>query len=559
VVSQAAQFVFRVVDQLMQEVDVITMGLRLLSDVMNNLTSAYRDQCLKTILRALKLYAPPPPAHRPGTEIGQTAVNTSNAATANPYSSLLAASSQHTTAKGSQKHRKPIELTRYDTQFATVPEKQRYQQISQDYVQYVQVLELDEKMQVITPRTAARRREEAKAAERAKQKKSEDEVLVQRPQIIIQGRARQNHEAIKLAMQEAMEAKHAEANNSTNTAADNDEDFLSSTRPPSANITSEKISTPTVMRSTANSRATTPDRPSSSASSRPPTSSRPSSGMAEHKVKDLNAKSSSSPQKMRASYRVKSRSEEDTNNAEKETKKGWKGSKGVLGRAALERRTADEVSRNTELHLSSIPSTASILKHEKEKYMAKNTINMADFKLPDVLPTDSLEPGSLEQKPIQDTNNSNIIAQQESSSLAIENSEPAGAVDDAKAGTSTAVNSWLPTYQPAKRKKRLILEDLPDVSCEIFRGFEGQMQANVVLIQGYATLLKMLTESPANRELAFKNGALEIAAEVALVCAAIPKVLGYFVEVVNTLFSDALDDFLEQQVKISWFYEYISS
>lgn len=110
-----------------------------------------------------------------------------------------------------------------------------------------------------------------------------------------------------------------------------------------------------------------------------------------------------------------------------------------------------------------------------------------------------------------------------------------------------SVANWVPSAATRKKKAVLVLEKLPEVACGTFKGFAGQMQANVVLTQAFATLLRMLLVSYANRDYAFKKSVLEAAANVALVCAAMPKVLEYFVVVVSTMYADGFGDPTDDQ------------
>lgn len=110
-----------------------------------------------------------------------------------------------------------------------------------------------------------------------------------------------------------------------------------------------------------------------------------------------------------------------------------------------------------------------------------------------------------------------------------------------------SVTSWVPSLPNPKTKKQLVLEKLPEVACSTFRGFQGQMQSNIVLMQGFATLLKMMTINYANRDFGFKQNAVESAADIVLVCAAMPRVLEYFVELVNTMYADGFGDPVDDQ------------
>lgn len=64
------------------------------------------------------------------------------------------------------------------------------------------------------------------------------------------------------------------------------------------------------------------------------------------------------------------------------------------------------------------------------------------------------------------------------------------------------------------------------------------MRENVVLVQAFATLLRLLLSNYGHREWAFQHHVLEEIADVVLVCASMPKVLEYFMEILHTLYTE---------------------
>lgn len=114
--------------------------------------------------------------------------------------------------------------------------------------------------------------------------------------------------------------------------------------------------------------------------------------------------------------------------------------------------------------------------------------------------------------------------------------------------------SWVPSMNQAKKKKKkLILTPLPEVSCPTFRGFGNLMQSSVALNQSFASLLKILTSNYGNRVYAFEHSVHEEIAEIVLVCPAMPRVLEYFVEIIETMYKEGFGDPLlmwEDQIPI---------
>eukprot|EP01033_Poteriospumella_lacustris_P002124 gene2124-1549_t len=121
--------------------------------------------------------------------------------------------------------------------------------------------------------------------------------------------------------------------------------------------------------------------------------------------------------------------------------------------------------------------------------------------------------------------------------------------DDAAAerppGDDVGVRAWVPSIATLiKRAKRVkfVKQPLPPAPRAMFRGFAHQMPTNLVLTAAFAALLQLLLVNYGNRDWAFSHGLLPEVAEVALDCAAMPQLLEYFVELVETLCREGLGD-----------------
>ncbi len=126
-----------------------------------------------------------------------------------------------------------------------------------------------------------------------------------------------------------------------------------------------------------------------------------------------------------------------------------------------------------------------------------------------------------------------------------------GIIDKTLGASNDSNTEWLPNVSSTilrKQKPKFRLEALPITEFPKFRIFDYQMKENVVLIQGYATILKLLLQSYSNREYVFKNHLLSEFAEIVLVCPAIPKILEYFIDIFHVLYSEGIGDPLD----ITW-------
>jgi len=138
-------------------------------------------------------------------------------------------------------------------------------------------------------------------------------------------------------------------------------------------------------------------------------------------------------------------------------------------------------------------------------------------------------------------------ASNSSPDMNVENRSPDGAA------TRDVIPFAAPIQEPAssasnqkRRKKRTktAFQPLPVVDCVIFRGATGKMKQRLALTQSFATLFKMMSQNYGNRELAFKLGVVEEISVIAVVCQDMPRVLDYYIWIVDVLYRDGFGDYL---------------
>lgn len=114
------------------------------------------------------------------------------------------------------------------------------------------------------------------------------------------------------------------------------------------------------------------------------------------------------------------------------------------------------------------------------------------------------------------------------------------------AGTRDNAPTTSSSSHQKRRKKRTktAFQPLPVVDCVIFRGATGKMKQRLALTQSFATLFKMMSQNYGNRALALKLGVVEEISVIAVVCQDMPRVLDYFIWIVDVLYRDGFGDYL---------------
>lgn len=93
-----------------------------------------------------------------------------------------------------------------------------------------------------------------------------------------------------------------------------------------------------------------------------------------------------------------------------------------------------------------------------------------------------------------------------------------------------------------RRKHKFAIVSLPLVPCVQFRGLSGKYKQNIAMQQSFATLYKMISQSFANRDVAFKMGVADEISVIATVCQGMPRVLDYYIWIVDALYKDGFGE-----------------
>ena len=100
------------------------------------------------------------------------------------------------------------------------------------------------------------------------------------------------------------------------------------------------------------------------------------------------------------------------------------------------------------------------------------------------------------------------------------------------------------TKKERKKRGKNVIKPLPIVDCVIFRGVSGKMKQNMSLTQCFATLYKMMSQNYGNRELGFKLGIIEEISVIVTVCQEMPRVLDYYIWIVDVMYRDGFGEYL---------------
>lgn len=102
-----------------------------------------------------------------------------------------------------------------------------------------------------------------------------------------------------------------------------------------------------------------------------------------------------------------------------------------------------------------------------------------------------------------------------------------------------------------KRHHKLAIAPLPLVPCVVFRGLSGKSKQNLAVTQSFATLYKMVSQNYGNRDVAFKLGVAEEVSAVATACQGMPRVLDYYIWIVDALYRDGFGELNADELDVS--------
>jgi hypothetical protein len=104
--------------------------------------------------------------------------------------------------------------------------------------------------------------------------------------------------------------------------------------------------------------------------------------------------------------------------------------------------------------------------------------------------------------------------------------------------------SGLDALRPKKKRPKAIVRP------RMFRGFTGTLKHSMALLQAFATLFKLITKSPKNREFGFQICLQDEISHIAIVCQNSPQVLEYILWIIDSMYQERvkLDDFEESMI-----------
>jgi hypothetical protein len=107
------------------------------------------------------------------------------------------------------------------------------------------------------------------------------------------------------------------------------------------------------------------------------------------------------------------------------------------------------------------------------------------------------------------------------------------------------------TMKRKKKRNKLTLVPLPLVPCVIFRGLSGKCKQNLAMMQSFATLFKMMSQNYGNREAAFRLGVAEEVSVIVTVCQGMPRVLDYYIWIIDALYRDGFGEINADELDVS--------
>jgi hypothetical protein len=133
------------------------------------------------------------------------------------------------------------------------------------------------------------------------------------------------------------------------------------------------------------------------------------------------------------------------------------------------------------------------------------------------------------------------LTAEENSAIAEAQAENAAIANALSAGTET---------RRKKRHHKFTVVPLPMVPCVVFRGISGKIKQNMAVLQSFATLYKFISQNYGNRDVAFKMGVAEEVSEVATVCQSMPRVLDYYMWIVDALYRDGFGEVNADELEV---------
>lgn len=145
----------------------------------------------------------------------------------------------------------------------------------------------------------------------------------------------------------------------------------------------------------------------------------------------------------------------------------------------------------------------------------------------------------------------NAAALVPSEAVETEAAETGAAIVNALAAATSPFGGANPNSK-RKKKRKFELIPLPLVPCVQFRGFSGKIRQSTAMTQSFATLYKMVAQNYGNRDVAFKMGVAEEISVIATVCQAMPRVLDYYIWIVDALYRDGFGELNSDELDVNY-------
>ena len=122
--------------------------------------------------------------------------------------------------------------------------------------------------------------------------------------------------------------------------------------------------------------------------------------------------------------------------------------------------------------------------------------------------------------------------------------------DNAAVAEALRAASAATSKRKKKRHHKLTIAPLPLVPCVQFRGLSGRSKQTLAMMQSFATMFKLISQNYGNRDVAFKMGLAEEVSVVVTVCQGMPRVLDYYIWVIDALYRDGFGELSAEELDV---------
>ena len=243
-----------------------------------------------------------------------------------------------------------------------------------------------------------------------------------------------------------------------------------------------------------------------------------------------------------AKFRIKAKDEHD---GDDNNKKRWKGSRGEIGKAPPDKKAEEaKLQAAAVAQIKKMQEDAGLVsideinndvdREERESFLPPITSARGDTPKTG----DRAQSAGSHRPPSAPSSAVQAVPKTEASTQDVATAAAETKEESQDGNPTPADPSDSPDKSPKKKKKKIVIKPLPVVECPKFRPYEAQMREAVVLVQAFASLLRVLNDNYGHREWAFKQHVVEEVAEIVLVSPSIPKVMDYFMDIIESMYAE---------------------